>query len=304
MVLSREMTYEKIYYTLWECGQRYREFAQFRVIGQTHDDRMIPMLELGTGEYAVFLMAGTDSGEPWISCCLTEMIGEYCSAFECGWKIDEEYPVRELLEQYRFCFIPMVNPDGYELYIKGYSAIRNPIYRQMLKMREETPEDAFCNARGVNLRNNFPTGYYQRKRLGQEPASENETKALIRIFQEYRSLGLLSFCYTGKKIYYYRHPQAFSCNQKSIRMARHLQKNTCYSLGKIHCDSSASKDHPFMEKGSPEQYYMEITKRPAFLIEAPCPREDSIPCFQQDQEYRELRKIPLEYLLSWKKERL
>lgn len=40
-------TYEKIYFALWELGQRYGNFVQFRVIGRSHDDRMIPMLEIG-----------------------------------------------------------------------------------------------------------------------------------------------------------------------------------------------------------------------------------------------------------------
>ncbi len=39
-------TYEKIYFALWELGQRYGNFVQFRVIGRSHDDRMIPMLRL------------------------------------------------------------------------------------------------------------------------------------------------------------------------------------------------------------------------------------------------------------------
>ena len=39
-------TYEKIYFALWELGQRYGNFVQFRVIGRSHDDRMIPMLEI------------------------------------------------------------------------------------------------------------------------------------------------------------------------------------------------------------------------------------------------------------------
>ena len=37
-------TYEKIYFALWELGQRYGNFVQFRVIGRSHDDRMIPMV--------------------------------------------------------------------------------------------------------------------------------------------------------------------------------------------------------------------------------------------------------------------
>jgi len=46
-------TYEKIYFALWELGQRYGNFVQFRVIGRSHDDRMIPMLEIGKGDTCI-----------------------------------------------------------------------------------------------------------------------------------------------------------------------------------------------------------------------------------------------------------
>ena len=42
-------TYEKLYYSLWELAGRYSNFIQFRVIGSSHDERMIPMLEIGKG---------------------------------------------------------------------------------------------------------------------------------------------------------------------------------------------------------------------------------------------------------------
>ena len=42
----QDKTYEAIYYSLWEAARRYSSFTQFRVIGKSHDDRMIPMLEI------------------------------------------------------------------------------------------------------------------------------------------------------------------------------------------------------------------------------------------------------------------
>ena len=42
-------TYENIYYEMWEVAGRYTEIAQFRVIGKSHDDRMIPMVQIGKG---------------------------------------------------------------------------------------------------------------------------------------------------------------------------------------------------------------------------------------------------------------
>ena len=112
--------------------------------------------------------------------------------------------MRKLLDQTRLCIIPVVNPDGYEICRKGYGTVRNPIFRQMLKMQDVPCDEFVCNARGMDPALNFPTSFCNRKKIHQQPASENETKALIRIFQEYGSRGLLVFCGSGKKIIYYR----------------------------------------------------------------------------------------------------
>lgn len=52
---TRSCTYEDLYYEMWEMSQRYRQIAQFRIIGKSHDERMIPMIELGKGNSCIFL---------------------------------------------------------------------------------------------------------------------------------------------------------------------------------------------------------------------------------------------------------
>ena len=84
MDMIQEKTYESIYYQLWELSQRYKTFTQFRVIGKSHDDRMIPMLEIGTGDTCIFCVAGF-SGVDWMmSDRLTEVTMELCRNYECG----------------------------------------------------------------------------------------------------------------------------------------------------------------------------------------------------------------------------
>ena len=230
MIGMEACTYEKIYFALWEAARRYQDFTQFRVIGNSHDDRMIPMLEVGTGQAVVFCLSGLHGTDRQMPGLLVNMALEYCNAYECGWTLEHFYEVKTLLDEVRLCFIPVLNPDGYEIQAQGYSVIRNPIHRQMLRMKNLPPQEFFYNARGIDLRKNFPTSFMTRKSLLQEPASENETKALIRIFQEYNSLGLLSFCKSEKKLIYFHQPQSFSYNQKSYRLARHLQKCADYHL--------------------------------------------------------------------------
>lgn len=295
MTETAACTYETIYYTLWETAQRYGQVAQFRVIGKSHDERMIPMLELGTGEEAVFCLAGLCGTERLMPTYLLWMIQEYAKAWECKWKLEEIYDVRKLLEDWKLCFVPVLNPDGYEIYEKGYQVIRNPIYRQMLKMQETPCKEYICNARGMDIRKNFPTSYYSRRRIHQQPASENETKALVRVFQEYTGRGLLSFGHSARRIVCFRQPQSFCSNQKSYRLARHLQRRTGFHMEKYNPDAE-KKDAGETGSGSPERFYAEICRQPSFRVEIPpVPDEGS---FCSPEEYREIYTLPLEYIFS------
>ena len=258
MDMIQEKTYESIYYQLWELSQRYKTFTQFRVIGKSHDDRMIPMLEIGKGDRCIFCLSGIESGDGNLPEYLLSNIKEYCVAYESNWIMGESYEVQRLLDKVRICAIPILNPDSYEISEKGYGAVRNPIFRQMLKMQDIPCDEFVCNARGMNPVLNFPTSFSSRKKIHQQPASENETRALIRIFQEYGGRGLLVFCGSGKKIVYYRQDQKFSTGPRCHRLARHLKKCTDGKLERFHTENEKRST------GRPEQFYGEIIHQPAF----------------------------------------
>lgn len=138
-----------------------------------------------------------------------------------------------------------------------------------------------------------------RKQIHQEPASENETKAFIRILQEYKSAGLLSFGLAEKKIVYCRQHKGFAYNQRSYRLARHLQKHSHYHLekGKLLEEYEPSADKK--STGSPEQFYAEVIKQPSLMIETPilagnCSTTEK----QHRKEYEEICLLPLEYIYS------
>lgn len=296
MTETAACTYERIYYTLWETAQRYGNAAQFRVIGKSHDDRMIPMLELGTGEESVFCLSGLCGTDRRMPSYLLWMVQEYCRAWECGWMLEELYDVRSLLKDRKLCFIPVLNPDGYEIYEKGYTVIRNPIYRQMLRMQDMSCREYVCNARGMDIQKNFPTNYYTRKRICQQPASENETKALIRVFQEYQGRGLLSFGHSERRIIYFRQPRSFAANQKSSRLARHLRRRAGFHMEKYDLEPEQKEGPGLSGSGSPERFYAELCRQPSFRIEIPSANQEAEHCSRE--EYGEIHTLPLEYLFS------
>ena len=296
-MVQTSLSFENIYYSLWEIAGRYSSFCQFRVIGNSHDERMIPMLEVGTGAQMIFCVAGINGTQALLPELLLKMAGEYCRAYECGWKLDEFYEVKKLLDKIRICLIPILNPDGYEIRQNGFGAIRNPVYRQMLRMQSIPAEDFGYNARGMDIAHNFPTVHYIRSRMGEEPASENETKALIRIIQEYDGRGLLTFGQSGREIIYYHSQQGVGSLPKSYRLARHMQKSSSYHLEREQMTESAREK--FKGMGTPEQYYIQTKKQPAFRIKVPT-QSGNGKVVEEDKKavYEEIHLLPLEYIFS------
>lgn len=289
MLESRETaTYERLYYSLWEAARRYGAFCEFRVIGKTHDERMIPMLEAGRGDTVLFCAAGFKGTDRDMPRLLTNMALEYCRAYECGWKLEGIYPVRELLDQVRIGFIPLVNPDGYEICRRGYSAVRSPVHRQMLLMQDQSHREFTGNARGKDIACNFPARGCTGKYLHREPASENETRALIRIFQEYQGQALFTFAGGRSMTIRYQSPKGLRYAGKGCRAARHLKRLAKERNG-LNMRTSASGIQGF---AGAETFFAQVMKKPAFHIELP-----SYTGRKEKQELAALSAVPLEFLL-------
>ncbi len=119
---------------------------------------------------------------------------------------------RELLDHCSICFLPIVNPDGYVIATESFNAIRNPILRQACKMRGGTGPTGNTTQESVDINRNFPCKSYIQQQFGEYPASEQETKALIRVFEQCDTIGYLDFHSRGRIIYYYRQAMPFSYN--------------------------------------------------------------------------------------------
>ena len=117
------------------------------------EDRNIYLLELGSGEKTTIIF-GAFHGDEILSGELAFRFSEYL--------FDEMRPSLEC----RVILVPVVNPDGL-------------VYGRR------------TNARGVDLNRNFPTEnwsteYPSKNNFpGEQPASESETRAVIRLLEEY-----------------------------------------------------------------------------------------------------------------------
>ena len=291
IVLNRRYSYEDIFQEMEELSRQYPDFTVCRSIGTSHDGREIPMMRVGLGKKTMVLTAGIHGRESVNPILLVKMLEDYCQAFE----MQEErygYQVQSLLDGCSVAVIPLVNPDGYEIALRGFSVIHNPMLRQLCKMKEIGWQHWKYNARAVDINRNFPCRSYIQQQLGEYPASEKETQALIQVFRDYDTLGYVDFHSRGRIIYYYRQAMPFAYNQRNHKLARYLQKLSDYSLGK--------REEEYLSRlngGRPVNYFSEFLGKPAITVET-VEEDASYPLdpAYQEKTYREICALPLELL--------
>ena len=291
IVLNRRYSYEDIFQEMEELSRQYPDFTVCRSIGTSHDGREIPMMRVGLGKKTLVLTAGIHGRESVNPILLVKMLEDYCQAFE----MQEErygYQVQSLLDGCSVAVIPLVNPDGYEIALRGFSVIQNPMLRQLCKMKEIGWQHWKYNARAVDINRNFPCRSYIQQQLGEYPASEKETQALIQVFRDYDTLGYVDFHSRGRIIYYYRQAMPFAYNQRNHKLARYLQKLSDYSLGK--------REEEYLSRlngGRPVNYFSEFLGKPAITVET-VEEDASYPLdpAYQEKTYREICALPLELL--------
>ena len=129
ITLNQSYTYEELLRNLQESGAQYPDFTVYKEVGESHDERSIPMLRVGLGLDALILTAGIHGKESINPVLLTRMAQEYSQAYQDNLNMGN-YPVRELFDHCSICFLPIVNPDGYVIATESFNAIRNANLRQ------------------------------------------------------------------------------------------------------------------------------------------------------------------------------
>lgn len=291
VILNQAYTYEKILSELKRLWEIYPELLTYESIGCSHDGRDIPMIRMGMGGQVLICSAGIHGRESINPVLMLQMVEEYADAWKKESCLGGHYDLREILKNYSIFWIPLLNPDGYEIATQGFSAIRNPRLRNAQKMRRIPWKSWKYNARGVDINRNFPSKTYSRL-LWEAPASENETRALMDVFDSHPSIGYLDFHSRGRVIYYYRNYMSDCYNLHSRYLASSLQELSDYRLGKREEEFSDIYDG-----GNSVHYYSEKMQKPAITIET-VEEEAGFPLdvHYQTRTFREVWLLPLEML--------
>ncbi|MDF2844585.1 MAG: hypothetical protein K0R00_3011 [Herbinix sp.] len=306
-------SYEKYLTDARDLAKQYEAILSYVTIGTSHDNRDIVLLKLGIGKQFLLCCGGVHARETINPVVLLRIIEYYAELyvnhkqerFSLKYKLytetqqlREEYEkmlygacVYELLQTYTILFVPLLNPDGYMISLKGFESINDTTLRQRCISKNISREEWKFNARGVDINRNFPSKLWRPKSEEDTVASENETQILIKILKEYRTRGFLDFHSRGKQIYYYRSMMPESYNNQQLEIATRLMQITNYELMPPENEIDSGDTG-----GNTVHYYSEYFLKPALTIETV--DEDAVfplALHYRSSTFEELKLVILEF---------
>jgi g-D-glutamyl-meso-diaminopimelate peptidase len=138
---------------------------------------------------------------------------------------DERYngkKVIDILSDAQIYFIPLVNPDGVELF-------NNYRYNRILPKGFTTQDITRGNANKINLNRNYPAGFVKGVECGEYPFSEPETKALKDLHETIKFDYSIAYHSEGNKILWFYNQKGNFYNE-TLNIANLIKGITGYPL--------------------------------------------------------------------------
>ena len=276
---------KQIEWELKKLAEAYPDMTRLLCEGESTDARPIYSLTAGNGNDVLICTGGVHGRESINPTVLVEMLKEYCAACTK----DSSH----ILNRYRLCVIPLLNPDGYEIALQGFDAVRNAALREMLKSSDISARDWKANARGADLNRNFPCQSYRKQSKEDAPLSEVESRLLTKVFEREKSIGYIDFHSRGREIYWYRGAMNEQYNKRQKEIAHCFARVSGYMIGRIEQEMPDA-----MSGGNTVQYYSERYEMPAITVET-VEEEAIFPLSERwlPEVYHEIKEIPLAYLV-------
>lgn len=173
---------------------REYDFLKYETVGKSVFGRAIPSLRLGNASDYVLYTAATGGCERITATVLLKFISELCDALKNGKNLSE-VDICSAMYGRGAIFVPLVNPDGCEISLKGAGGCLGHSGR-IYKLCGGDFEHWNANLRGIDIDHNFDAGWKELHELekkngrygpapkgfgGAKPHSEPETLALITL---------------------------------------------------------------------------------------------------------------------------
>lgn len=276
------------------CGAIWKELRQFAQehpstrlfrAGDSACGREIPVIGIGNLKKAVLFAGGVHAQEWLTTLLLMRFVEDFTTAWEGNGEL-ADFSFSRLKSGKGLLILPMVNPDGIEIAVRGASAAGE--FRDLVEsVSSQNPSPWQANARGVDLNHNFDAGWGVLRAMeiesgitgpsptrfgGLHPESEPETRTVVQLVSAFRPRRLYAFHSQGEEIFWeyggYNIPDA-------SLIAQALHALSGYTL----VENSGLASH-----GGMKDWFIETFRRPGFTIEIgkgvnPLPIEDLSPIY-------------------------
>ncbi len=284
-----EYDYNAYNHIMQNIAEKYN-FVSLNVIGKSVAGRDIKMLRIGQSKDYILYTAAIHGSERITATVLLRFIAELCECLKNGTKL-ADVDARRALTNKGVMFIPLCNPDGCEISLKGILGCGNSAGR-IQKLCNKDFKHWKANLRGVDLNHNFDAGWNELHELerkngyfgpsptrygGTHPESEPETAALTNLCRTNEIRHLCTFHSQGEVIYWdYKNIPTF----RGKKMAEIFAASSQYSL---------AVPTGLAVGGGFKDWFIETFHRPGFTIEIgrgenPLPAQDGEKIYSQIKE--------------------
>ena len=264
---TKPMDYEGFIMATENLKNRYK-FLQSFSCGKSVLGRNLTTFVIGNGIPGVLYVGAHHSLEYITAMILFEFIEQICECMESG-ELLFGFDVKAILRSQSICILPMLNPDGVELYLKGIKSAglqKNNVKKQA----NNDYSDWQANAHGVDLNHNYNAGWDILHRLeinngikgpsprrygGVHAESEPETHALCNLCRRVPFCRAYALHSQGEEIYYFYGSRT---PKNSLQIAEKLAAASGYKI----CEPELLASH-----GGFKDWFINVFGRPAFTIE-------------------------------------
>lgn len=261
--------YEEMMEDIGLLMAKFPEYLTLRTIGQSVYGRDIPLIILGDPDNPkkILIQASSHGREYITSLLVMKQLEVYCEQYKTESYNGMTY--EQIISECAIYFVPMSNPDGVNISIYGISSVPME-WRAWLQTLPGADNLKMwkANGAGVDLNQNFGTGWGDLSSLKTSPASENypgpnpfsepEAIALQTLCEENAFLSLTSYHACGRIIYWQYFQDAVTLN-RDRQYATELKAITGYALVEEKDISTASVGL--------KDWFITRYHRPGFTIE-------------------------------------
>jgi g-D-glutamyl-meso-diaminopimelate peptidase len=273
------------------------KFSEIKVssIGQSYQERNLYKLSLGQGNKKVAVIGGVHGREGLTSLLILKLIEDYAKHYQQN-KAIGNYQLDKLLDKVTLVCIPMLNPDGIDIAVKGISTQQNKDFLIKANEGSHNFERWKANAQGVDLNKQFRADWENTKSSdtphytdykGPAPESEPESKALVNLTRQGDFNSVICFHHSGRVIYWY-----YNQAPENIRRDRNLAEK----ISAINNYSLISPAESDTTAAGFKDWFIKEFKRPGFTIEIGYngKSEKPLPSDKLNIFFKENRKVLLE----------